>query len=168
MPISEVYNCDCLEYMRQLPDKYFDLCIADPPYEIERFKRGSMRIATGKRYENGLVWDKVPDKDVFNEILRVSKFSIIWGANNFQLPKSEYFIVWDKQQTVPNFASAEYAWTNCKIPAKIFTYSIHKCMAERKREGGKIHPTQKPIALYSWILDNYAVRGGGVKSLIHS
>lgn len=162
MPISEVYNCDCLEYMRQLPDKYFDLCIADPPYEIERFKRGSMRIATGKRYENGLVWDKVPDKDVFNEILRVSKFSIIWGANNFQLPKSEYFIVWDKQQTVPNFASAEYAWTNCKIPAKIFTYSIHKCMAERKREGGKIHPTQKPIALYSWILDNYAVGGGKI------
>lgn len=166
MPISEVYNCDCLEYMRTLPDKFFDLCIADPPYEIERFKRGSLRIAKGEKYKNGIVWDKAPSQDVFDEMFRVSKHCIIWGANNFQLPKSEYFLVWNKEQTVDNFATLEYAWTNCKVPAKLFTHSIHKCMAERKKEGGKIHPTQKPIALYAWILDNYAK--GGVKSLIHS
>lgn len=158
-PISEVYNVDCLTYMQSLPDKYFDLCIADPPYSIERFKRGSLRIATGDKYKDGIKWDNAPADDVFNEMFRVSKNCIIWGANNFQLPKSEYFIVWNKEQTVDNFASLEYAWTNCKVPAKLFTYSIHKCMAERKREGGKIHPTQKPISLYSWILDNYAKQG---------
>lgn len=159
MPVSEVYNCDCLEYMKSLPDKYFDLCIADPPYEIERFKHGSSRIAKGEKYKNGISWDKAPTNEVFNEMFRVSKHCIIWGANNFQLPKSEYFLVWNKEQTVDNFASLEYAWTNCKVPAKLFTYSIHKCMAERKKEGGKIHPTQKPVALYSWILDNYAKEG---------
>ena len=84
------------------------------------------------------------------------------GANNFQLPKTEYFLVWDKQQTVENFASLEYAWTNYKKPAKLFSYSIHKCMAERKKDGGKIHPTQKPIALYSWILDNYTMGGENI------
>lgn len=157
--VSKVYNCDCLEYMRSLPDKYFDLCIADPPYEIERFKRGSLRFAKGEKYKEGITWDRVPTEEVFNEMFRVSKNCIIWGANNFQLPKSEYFLVWNKEQTVDNFASLEYAWTNCKIPAKLFTYSIHKCMAERKKEGGKIHPTQKPIALYAWILDNYAKEG---------
>ena len=159
MPISEVYNCDCLEYMKSLPDKYFDLCIADPPYEIERFKKGSLRIAKGDKYKDGIVWDKAPTQDVFEEMFRVSKNCIIWGANNFSLPKSEYFLVWNKEQTVDNFASLEYAWTNCKVPAKLFTYSIHKCMAMRKKEGGKIHPTQKPVALYSWILDNYAMGG---------
>lgn len=160
--ISEVYNCDYLEYMRSLPDKYFDLTIADPPYSIERFKRGSLRIATGEKYKNGIKWDNVPTDDVFNEMFRVSKHCIIWGANNFSLPKSEYFIVWNKEQTVDNFASLEYAWTDCKVPAKLFTYSIHKCMAERKKEGGKIHPTQKPIALYAWILDNYAKADGKI------
>ena len=160
--ISEVYNMDCSECMKTLPDKYFDLCIADPPYEIERFKKGSLRIAKGDKYKNGITWDKAPTEEVFNEMFRVSKNCIIWGANNFQLPKSEYFLVWNKEQTVDNFASLEYAWTNCKVPAKLFTYSIHKCMAERKKEGGKIHPTQKPIALYSWILDNYANGGGKI------
>lgn len=113
----------------------------------------------GDRHYNGITWDKAPTDEVFNEMFRVSKKCIIWEANNFHLPKSEYFLVWNKMQTVDNFASLEYAWTNCKVPAKLFTYSIHKCMAERKKEGGKIHPTQKPIALYSWILDNYAKVG---------
>lgn len=158
-PASIVYNCDCLEYMKSLPDKYFDLTIADAPYEIERFKRGSLRIAKGDRYKNGIAWDKAPTNEVFEEMFRVSKHCIIWGANNFVLPKTEYFLVWNKEQTVDNFASLEYAWTNCRVPAKMFTYSIHKCMAERKAEGGKIHPCQKPIALYAWILDNYAKVG---------
>jgi site-specific DNA-methyltransferase (adenine-specific) len=145
--------------MKSLPDKYFDLTIADAPYEIERFKRGSLRIAKGDRYKNGIAWDKAPTNEVFDEMFRVSKHCIIWGANNFVLPKTEYFLVWNKEQTVDNFASLEYAWTNCRVPAKMFTYSIHKCMAERKAEGGKIHPCQKPVALYAWILDNYAKVG---------
>lgn len=160
--ISEVYNVDCMEYIKSLPDKFFDLSIADPPYGIERFSKGSLRIAKGQKYEQGIKWDKAPKQDFFDELFRVSKHCIIWGANNFSLPKTEYFIIWNKEQTVDNFASLEYAWTNVKKPAKMFTYSIHKCMAERKKNGGKIHPTEKPIALYCWLLENYAI--GGVKS----
>ena len=155
--ISEVYNMDCMYYMKSLPDKFFDLAIAGPPYGIERFSKGSLRIAKGQKYEQGIKWDKAPGQDFFDELFRVSKHCIIWGANNFSLPKTEYFIIWNKEQTVDNFASLEYAWTNVKKPAKMFTYSIHKCMAERKKNGGKIHPTEKPIALYCWLLDNYVI-----------
>lgn len=160
--ISEVYNMDCMDYMESLPDKFFDLSIADPPYGIERFSKGSLRIAKGQKYEQGIKWDKAPKQDFFDELFRVSKHCIIWGANNFSLPKTEYFIIWNKEQTVDNFASLEYAWTNVKKPAKMFTYSIHKCMAERKKNGGKIHPTEKPTALYMWLLDNYAIVGGKI------
>ena len=153
------FNMDCMEGMKQYPDKYFELAIIDPPYGLERHQRGSLRIDKSGKSENGLLWDIAPTQDYFDELFRVSKNQIIWGANNFTLPKTEYFIIWDKQQTVDNFASAEYAWTNCKIPAKVFRYSIHKTMSDRKKDGGKIHPTQKPVALYKWILNNYAKEG---------
>jgi site-specific DNA-methyltransferase (adenine-specific) len=93
--------------------------------------------------------------------LEYQKNKLCGEANNFTefLPPSEYFIIWDKKQTVDNFASAEYAWTNCKKPAQVFRYSIHKTMSDRKAEGGKIHPTQKPIKLYEWLLLNYAKEG---------
>ena len=157
--LNNFYNIDCMVGMKEIPDKYFDLAIVDPPYELERFKRGSLRIDKTEKAKDGLKWDKAPNQEYFDELFRISNFSIIWGANNFQLPKTEYFIVWDKKQTVDNFASAEYAWTNCKVPAKVFRYSIHKVMSDRKSENGKIHPTQKPIALYEWLLNNYAKKG---------
>ena len=103
--------------------------------------------------------DIKPTKEYFDELFRISKNQIIWGANNFTLPESEYFIVWDKQQSVENFSSAEYAWTNIKKPAKVFRYSIQKVMSYIKRENGKIHPTQKPVKLYEWLLINYAEKG---------
>ena len=152
-------NCDCMVALKAMPDKCIDLCICDPPYGIERFKRGGSRIFETQKAKDGLEWDIAPTQEYFDELMRVSKQQIIWGANNFTLPKTEYFIVWDKQQTVDNFASAEYAWTNCKMPAKVFRYSIHKVMADRKADGGKIHPTQKPVALYKWLLSNYAKQG---------
>ena len=159
LELNRLYNMDCMEGMKQFPDKYFELAIVDPPYGLERHKRGSLRIDNSKKAENGLLWDEKPSKEYFDELFRVSQKQIIWGANNFTLPETEYFIVWDKQQTVDNFASAEYAWTNCKIPAKVFRYSIHKVMSDRKEECGKIHPTQKPVALYEWLLKNYAKPG---------
>jgi len=159
LELNKFYNMDCMEGMKQFPDKYFELAIVDPPYGLERHKRGSLRIDNSKKAENGLLWDEKPSKEYFDELFRVSQKQIIWGANNFTLPETEYFIVWDKQQTVDNFASAEYAWTNCKIPAKVFRYSIHKVMSDRKEECGKIHPTQKPVALYEWLLRNYAKPG---------
>jgi site-specific DNA-methyltransferase (adenine-specific) len=148
-----------MDGMKQFPDKYFELAIVDPPYGLERHKRGSLRIDNSKKAENGLLWDEKPSKEYFDELFRVSQKQIIWGANNFTLPETEYFIVWDKWQTVDNFASAEYAWTNIKMPAKVFRYTIHKEMADRKKNGGKIHPTQKPIKLYEWLLSNYAKEG---------
>lgn len=159
MTINIAYNMDCVEAMRKMPDKAFDLAIVDPPYGLERHKRGSLRIDNSKKAENGLLWDEKPSKEYFDELFRVSQKQIIWGANNFTLPETEYFIVWDKWQTVDNFASAEYAWTNIKMPAKVFRYTIHKEMADRKENGGKIHPTQKPIKLYEWLLRNYAKPG---------
>jgi site-specific DNA-methyltransferase (adenine-specific) len=159
MELNQLYNMDCMEAMKQFPDKHFELAIVDPPYGLERHQHGSLRIDKSSKAAKGLQWDIKPSKEYFNELFRVSQNQIVWGANNFTLPQTEYFIVWDKHQTVDNFASAEYAWTNCKIPAKVFHYSIHQCMSERKADGGKVHPTQKPVALYKWLLMNYAKQG---------
>lgn len=148
MPISEVYNVDCLEYMRSLPDKYFDLCIADPPFAIG-ISMNPVRQAHKKKD-----WDsQLPSKEVFDEMFRVSKHAIIWGGNYFGLPPNKHFIIWDKQQPFDfSMAMCEYAWSNIDKPAKIFRYRVQK-------EKNKIHPTQKPVALYAWILNNYAKQG---------
>lgn len=154
---SKVFNADCLEAMKNYPDKYFELAIVDPPYGLERLQKGSLRLGGIKgNYENKITWDKKPNIDYWTELFRVSKNQIVWGANNFEMPPSEYFCVWDKKQTVDNFASAEYAWVSMglKKPAKIFEYSIHK-----HNQTNKIHPTQKPVALYRWLLQNYAKEG---------
>ena len=146
-----------MEYMATLPDKAFDLAIIDPPYGIERFKKGSLRFDKINQYSDGLKWDIKPDAMFFDELFRVSNNQIIFGANNFVLPPSEYFCVWDKKQTVDNFASAEYAWVSpgLKKPAKVFRFSIH----QHNADAGKIHPTQKPVKLYDWLLHNYAKPG---------
>jgi site-specific DNA-methyltransferase (adenine-specific) len=161
---SKVFNIDCMVGMAEYPDKYFDLAVVDPPYGIKRF--GNRVEISNQIYKNAKIneWDIKPQKEYFNELFRISKNQIIWGANNFELPPTEYFIVWDKQQTVENFASAEYAWVSIglKKPAKIFQYSIHKTMSDRKKENGKIHPTQKPVALYDWIYSKYLSKGGKV------
>lgn len=156
---ATLYNMDCMELLKATPDKFYDLAIIDPPYGIARFGNRvelSNRLCKEAKLNK---WDVKPEIEYFNELFRVSKKAIIWGANNFILPESEYFIVWDKQQSVANFASAEYAWTNIKMPAKVFRHSIHQVMATRKEDGGKIHPTQKPVALYEWLLTNYAKQG---------
>lgn len=147
---NQIINADCMDILKELPDKCIDLVLTDPPYGLKRHERGSLRIDTDSA--NGLEWDKKPTQELFNEIFRVSKNQIIWGANNFTLPESEYFLIWNKCQTVDNFASAELAYTNMQIPAKVFTYTIHKVMQERKQQGGKEHPTQKPVALMEWCI----------------
>jgi site-specific DNA-methyltransferase (adenine-specific) len=154
--LSETYNEDCMALMSRYRDNYFELAIVDPPYGIERFKKpsGNTRFGSSKlMQESGLTWDKKPSKEYFNELFRVSRNQIIWGANNFELPPTEYFCIWNKQQSVDNFASAEYAWVSMGLrqPALVFDYSIHK-----HNQTDKIHPTQKPIALYDWIFNKYA------------
>jgi len=156
-----ITNEDNMALMARYPDKYFDLAIVDPPYGIGRFGDRvelSNRLCKSAKLNQ---WDIKPNQLYFNELFRVTKNQIIWGANNFTLPPTEYFCIWNKKQTVDNFASAEYAYVSMdlKKPAQVFEYSIHKTMADRKDEGGKIHPTQKPVKLYKWLLDKYAKQG---------
>ena len=158
----ELHNVDCLPFMKQCEDKQFDLAIVDPPYGIERFKKpsGTTRFKSSKlMQEEGLTWDKKPSQEYWIELFRISKNQIVWGANNFEMPPSEYFCIWNKKQTVDNFASAEYAWVSMglKKPAKIFDYGIHK-----HNHTTKIHPTQKPVDLYRWLLQNYAEEGQNI------
>ena len=155
----EITNEDNMLLMKRYPDNHFDLAIVDPPYGIERFKKpsGTTRFKSSKlMQEEGLTWDKKPSQEYWIELFRISKNQIVWGANNFEMPPSEYFCIWNKKQTVDNFASAEYAWVSMglKKPAKIFDYGIHK-----HNHTTKIHPTQKPLQLYEWILMNYAEEG---------
>lgn len=146
--------------MSRYPDNYFELACVDPPYGIKRFEKpsGSSRFNSSEMMQKeGLKWDSKPPQAYWDELFRISNNQIIWGANNFELPPTEYFCIWDKQQTVDNFASAEYAWVSMglKKPAKVFRYGIHQHNADK----GKIHPTQKPVKLYQWLLKNYAQEG---------
>ena len=154
-----ITNEDNIKLMARYEDNYFDLAIVDPPYGIERFKKGfgTTRFKMDKRTaKNGIEWDSKPSKEYWAELFRVSKNQIVWGANNFEMPPSEYFCIWNKKQTVDNFATAEYAWVSMglKKPAKMFDYGIHK-----HNHTNKIHPTEKPVALYEWLLMNYAKEG---------
>jgi DNA modification methylase len=142
-----IFNADCREILPHLPK--VDLVLTDPPYGIKRFQKG-FGYTRFKGYgceTEGIIWDTPPDNETLLAIISKAKYSIIWGANNFQLPPTEYFMVWDKQQTVDNFASAEYAWTNNPQPAKVFRYSIHK-----HNQTDKSHPTQKPVFLCEWCI----------------
>jgi site-specific DNA-methyltransferase (adenine-specific) len=151
-----ITNEDNMQLMARYEDKHFDLAIVDPPYGLERFKANdggnSKKIKSfGDKDKN---WNNIkPSKEYWEQLFRVSKKQIVWGGNNFTefLPPSEYFIIWDKQQAMPSFARCEMAWTNCKIPAKIY--------AERSQDLNRIHPTQKPVKLYEWLLLNYAKEG---------
>lgn len=152
---SRVSLLDCIEGMKQYPDKYFDLAVVDPPYGIgDKFKGGK----SGKMQFNEVVekgWDSVPSSEYFSELFRVSQNQIIWGGNYFSLPPTRCFIVWDKYISDDfSLAMCELAWTSFDKLAKIVKLLVPK--------DGKIHPTQKPIALYDWIYDKYLPQGGKV------
>ena len=155
--ISEVTNEDCMEGMARYPDKYFDLAIVDPPYGINR--GGQTETFTKnkkhkrKHFENK-GWDnEIPNKIYFNELFRVSKNQIIWGANYYTqyLPSSMGWIFWDKGQDL-SMSDGELAYTSFQIALRRKIINRGQLMIE----GGTIHPTQKPIALYKWLLHNYA------------
>jgi site-specific DNA-methyltransferase (adenine-specific) len=155
----KLYNGDCMEVMKTFKDKQFSLAICDPPYEIAdnpsrhggsgagKFKNRVLNKSAKKFKE----WDKAPDKLYFDQLFRVSKNQIIWGGNYFDLPPTRGIICWDKIQPWENFSQIEYAWTSFKVPAKLYRYD--------NRTGNKIHPTQKPVQLYKWLLQNYAKEG---------
>lgn len=144
-----------MEAMKGFPDKFFDLAIVDPPYGLGKL------ITTGgtwaaKLTANDHKWDIKPNEAYFNELFRVSKFQIIWGANYFTLPPVRGFIVWDKKLTDNwTLAMAEFAWTNFDKPSKIYRGSTDNSSRGIER----IHICQKPIRLYKWLLHNYAKQG---------
>ena len=142
-----ITNEDNMALMARYSDNYFDLAIVDPPYGIGISSNPIRQQHKKKNWDN-----EIPLEKYFNELKRVSKNYIIWGGNYFRdyLSNSQGFIIWDKKQP-ENFslAMAEFAYSSIQSPAKIFRYSVLS-------EQGKIHPTQKPVALYKWILDKYA------------
>lgn len=145
--------------MARYPDKYFDLAIVDPPYGINA-EHGTNRAARKMFKEKAKGWDSsIPNEEYFNELFRVSKNQIIWGGNYFLefLPSAKCFLIWDKLNPDRNFADCELAWTSLDKVARI--YKTKRVQELNKDDGGKIHPTQKPSHLYSWILNNYATKG---------
>lgn len=144
-------NEDNMELMARYPDGWFELAIVDPPYGIGINSSGRL-----KRYNNGNnTWDnKTPDKKYFGELFRVSKNQIVWGGNYFDLPPTRCFLIWDKKQPEGiSFASAELAWASFDKSIKTFY-----CNPLHTGES-RIHTTQKPVALYKWLLQNYAKEG---------
>lgn len=164
-------NEDCMVGMARYPDKYFDLCVCDPPYGIgcmtmNYTTSGAVRThgysaAKRRDYRKHSQWDVAPDKSYFNELFRVSKNQIIWGGNYFadMIPVSKSFIVWDKRcndSMVNDFSDCEYAWCSTGV-ARMFRYVWNGMLqGDMKNKENRLHPTQKPVALYKWILKNYA------------
>jgi site-specific DNA-methyltransferase (adenine-specific) len=149
----ELLHCDCMEYMATVPDKYFDLAIVDPPYGIGMDGNNNW---SGSKHEVK-DWDNdAPSIEYFNELMRISKNQIVWGANHFisRMPfDSKCWLIWDKKNDGFSFADGEMAWTSFDTAVRFFRY--HRGQQTDKR----IHPTQKPVALYNWLLTNYAKKG---------
>lgn len=152
----DLINDDCMNVIKKYNNHHFDLAIVDPPYGL-----GKQSVRGVGKLKNRIInkdsiqkWDIVPKKEYFNELMRISKNQIIWGGNYFldYLGRTRGIICWDKMQPFPNFSAWEMAWTSFDVPAKIFT-------KDARATKDRIHPTQKPIKLYEWILHNYSKKG---------
>ena len=197
------YNMDCMQGMKEFPDKYFDLAIVDPPYgdggvngqELNGSGKGStvtgvprgggtaktsttckhwqganskapdgtwklpkwrMQNESEGQHKKIIAWDVAPGQEYFNELFRISRNQIIWGGNYFELPKTRCFLIWRKTNVPQDFSMAmcEYAWTSFNDNAKVFEYT-----PQGRPSDNRFHPTQKPVALYEWILNRYAKEG---------
>lgn len=154
-----------MEYLKNYPDDHFDLAIVDPPYgdgggtwkgQNSRFGGlfDSYRRSVGEEVRKKIIaWDTAPPKEYFDQLFRVSRNQIIWGGNYFQLPPTRCFVVWKKKTVTETFtmAMAEYAWCSFNDNAKVFEYA--------PQDKDRFHPTQKPVALYKWLLSKYANKG---------
>lgn len=154
---ATILNVDCMEYMAGLPDKAFDLAIVDPPYGIGasvgfgKSQRESTKIIKKKDWDNS-----IPTKEYFEQLIRVSENRIIWGGNYFPLPPTRCFLIWDKLNSGRDFADCEQAWSSFDAVARMFQYRVANDHKER------IHPTQKPVKLYEWLLANYSKPGNKI------
>lgn len=189
MPVSEVYNMDCMDYLKQFPDNYFELAIVDPPYGINapnmnmgsnpnrsrndghgsgpsistsnKIRKGRLNSGSGHFKNRPLTkmncnWDfEKPSPEYFEQLFRVSLNQIVWGGNYFDLPPTRGIGCWDKLQKWTNFSQWEMAWTSFDCPAWKVTISNTGGANQNQR----IHPTQKPIKLYRYLLDKFAKPG---------
>jgi len=157
VPSSEVYLEDCVKALKRFNDNHFDLAIVDPPYGIDIANKLSNHSTVKHTAKD---WDKyTPTQEYWDELFRVSKNQIVWGGNYFmsKIQKdSACWIFWDKNNGDSTFADGELAWTSFDSPVRLA--KIHWCGSAAKHETGqnKIHPTQKPIKLYEWLLMKYA------------
>lgn len=151
----EYFNEDCMVGMARYPDKYFDLAIVDPPYRNADENQPTKDMRKNGKLE---VFGDKPDAEYFNELFRVSKNQIIWGANNFTLPNYKGFVIWKKltisEAFTMSMAELAYLSEGLSTVSKIFEYA-----PQGKPDDPRIHPTQKPVALYKWLLKNYAKEG---------
>ena len=155
----DLHRMDCMELMARYPDKHFDLVIVDPPYGINVAEM-NMGAGKGKRlskienrkWEKKQWDDQIPSQEYFNELFRVSKRQVIWGGNYFPLPPSQYFAIWDKGEGMRgrSFAEGEFAWVSDGGTRIITINPVDK---------SRMHPTQKPVKLYDWLLSKYAEKG---------
>jgi len=158
----ELTNEDNMELMARYEDNHFDLAIVDPPYGINASEM-TMGSGKNKKYNKGKKWDnETPSKEYFNELQRVSKNQIIWGGNYFadKLKPSRCYVFWDKGIYADcDFADGELAWTNFDKVLRIAKIRYKGFLGADKI---RIHPTQKPIKLYEWLLMNYAKEGNKI------
>lgn len=154
---ATIHNMDNMEFMKDCKDNQFDLAVVDPEYGINE-DGGKNRRGKSKHVKKN--WDKKPPSaEYFKELFRVSKNQIIWGANYFKLPPSMGYICWDKKLDNSDFSDFELAYTSFNRGAKIFRYSKNGGSRTSAALANIIHPTQKPVALYEWLLTNYAKQG---------
>ncbi len=163
------YNMDCMDGMRKFPDGFFDLAIVDPPYQ-DVTNGGYMvnkpgGIARHLEYHTAVFSQNKPDSDYFDELFRVSKNQIIWGANYFTTlinRDSQCWVVWDKNKPEKwSFADVELAFTSFNRASRLFKFTWHGMIQEdMKHKEQKIHPTQKPVALYRWLIDKFMPENG--------
>lgn len=161
------YNMDCMDGMAQIPDKYFELAIVDPPYGINVDGVNPIANKSGDKnhkYDATKQWDNaIPSSQYFTELQRVSKNQIIWGGNYFldYLGYCKAPIIWDKLNGNSMYADGEMAWTSKGLPKNLRIWKHQWCGAFKAsdRDVDKIHPTQKPVKLYEWLLANYAKQG---------
>ena len=156
LPFLSLYHADCMDIMKQTPDYYFDLAIVDPPYGLgKRTTDGGSKRNTQTKFMEDIRrtnWDdSTPTKEYFDELKRVSKNQIVWVGNYFELHSYRTLVVWDKMTYVPTMSQVEMAVTSFDSPARLVKINSN--------QSDRIHPTQKPVALYEWLLINYAKEG---------
>lgn len=177
--LNKLYNLDCMEAMKQIPDRYFDLAIVDPPYfdgpNKRKYYGRTVNKLNIKRNEYPIIEEwSIPNESYFKELLRVSKNQIVWGCNYFDYYLGPGRIIWDKVNGESTFSDCEIAYCSFHNKTKMFRYmwngmmqgkSIsegHLMQGDKSKNEKRIHPTQKPVNLYKWILMNYAKQGDKV------